>query len=103
MVLFCQWGTENQSAFSSVGLPDISNNADSVKPFLSTLLFSSFHLKEFFSFVFFLLGIDDHGSFVICRASSVRPKHLCDQNFDHDYYFKLPFQGAGCPIIWTTL
>src|SRR5882762_928608 len=44
------------------------------------------------------LCIDDHGSFVICRADSVRPKHLSDQNFDHDYYFKLPLQGAGCPI-----
>jgi hypothetical protein len=31
------------------------------------------------------LGIDDHGSFVICRSVSVRPKHLSDQNFDHDY------------------
>src|SRR2546427_1741379 len=47
-------------------------------------------------------SIDDHGSLVICRAASVRPNHLSDQNFDHDYYFKLPFQGAGCPIIWTT-
>jgi hypothetical protein len=44
-----------------------------------------------------------HGSFVICRVNSVRPKHLFDQNFDHDYYFKLPLQGAGCPIKWTTL
>jgi hypothetical protein len=36
---------------------------------------------EFFPFVlfcFFLLCIHDHGSFVICRASSVRSKHLCD-------------------------
>jgi hypothetical protein len=60
-------------------------------PFLSALL--SFHLKEFFSFVsflFFLLCIDDHGSFVIWRSDSVRPKHLTDQNFDHDYFFKLP-------------
>src|SRR5882762_4037234 len=48
------------------------------------------------------LCIDDHGSFVICRADSVRPKHLSDQNFDHDYYFKLPLQGAGCPIKRTT-
>src|ERR1700693_4107476 len=65
-------------------------NADPVKWFLSTLL--PFHLKEFFSsffFVFLLLRIDDHGSFVICRATSVRPDHLSDQNFDHDYYFKL--------------
>jgi len=33
--------------------PDISNNVGPVKLFLKTLL--SFHLKEFFSFVFFLL------------------------------------------------
>jgi len=45
---------------------DISNNVGSVKLFLNTLL--SFHLKEFFSFVFFgflFPCIDDHGSFVI--------------------------------------
>src|SRR5450755_549655 len=35
-----------------VGLPDISNNVDPVKHFLKTLL--SFHLKELFSFVFFV-------------------------------------------------
>jgi hypothetical protein len=33
-----------------VALPDISNNVGPVKLFLKTLL--SFHLKEFFSFVF---------------------------------------------------
>ena len=52
-------------------------------------------------FVFFNLCIDDHGSFVIFRSASVRPRHLFDQNFDHDYFFKLPFQGAGCPIMCT--
>ena len=31
---------------------------------------------------------DDHGSFVIFRSVSVRPRHLFDQNFDHDYFFK---------------
>jgi hypothetical protein len=36
------------------------------------------------------------------RNLTVRPKHLSDQNFDHDYYFELPLQGAGCPIKWTT-
>ena len=51
--------------------------------------------------VFFVLCIDDHGSLVIFRSASVRPKHLFDQNFDHDYFFKLPLQGAGCPIKWT--
>jgi hypothetical protein len=35
-------------------LPDISNNVGPVKHFLNTLL--SFHLKEFFSFVFFLFS-----------------------------------------------
>ena len=44
------------------------------------------------------LCFDDHGSFVIFRSVSVRPRHLFDQNFDHDYLFKLPLQGAGCPI-----
>src|SRR5215470_3956746 len=44
------------------------------------------------------LRFDDHGSFVIFRSVSVRPRHLIDQNFDHEYFFKLPLQGAGCPI-----
>ena len=47
------------------------------------------------------LCIDDHGSLVIFRSVSVRPKHLFDPYFDHDYFFKLPFEGAGCPIKWT--
>src|SRR5215472_16199726 len=42
--------------------------------------------------------IDDHGSFVIFRSASVRPRHLFDHDFDHDYFFKLPLQGVGCPI-----
>ena len=80
-------------------LPDISNNVGPVKLFSNTLL--PFHLKEFFSFVLlrFLFYIDDHGSFVIFRSASVRPKHLFDHYFDHDYFFKLPLQGAGCPTI----
>jgi hypothetical protein len=45
-------------------------------------------------FNWFDLFIDDHGSFVIYRATSVRPKHLSDQDFDHDYYFKLSFRGS---------
>ena len=32
----------------------------------------------------------------LARNLAVRPKHLSDQNFDHDYYFKLPLQGAAC-------
>jgi len=46
----------------------------------------------------FIHRFDDHGSFVICRSASVRPNHLFDQNINHDYFFKLPLQGAGCPI-----
>src|ERR1700676_2113106 len=84
------------------GLPDISNNVGPVKHFLNALL--SFHLKEFFSFALFrflFFCIDDHGSFVIQRSASVRPKHLFDQTFDHDYFCKLPLQGGGCPIKCT--
>jgi hypothetical protein len=40
------------------GLPDISNNVGPVKHFLKTLL--SFHLKEFFSFVFFVFFFSLH-------------------------------------------
>jgi hypothetical protein len=43
------------------------------------------------------LCIDDHGSFVIFRSASVRPKHLFDPYFDHDYLFELPFSGSGMP------
>jgi hypothetical protein len=44
------------------------------------------------------LCFNDHGSFVIFRSVSVRPKHLFDLYFDHDC-FKLPLQGPvpGCP------
>ena len=66
-----------------VGLPDISNNVGPVKLFLKTLL--PFRLKEFFSFAFFFFCIDNHGSLVIFRSASVRPKHLFDPYFDHDY------------------
>ena len=45
----------------------------------------------------FGLCIDDHGSFVIFRSASVRLRHLFDQYFDHDYFFKLPFAGSGMP------
>jgi hypothetical protein len=31
------------------------------------------------------LCFDDHGSFVIFRSVSVRPIHLFDHYFDHDY------------------
>ena len=80
------------------GLPDISNNVGPVKSFLSALLRA---LRRVVLFVFVDFCIDDHGSLVIFRSASVRPRHLFDQNFDHDYFFKLPLQGAGCPIKWT--
>ena len=50
---------------------------------------------------FIHLCIDDHGSFVVFRSVSVRPKHLFDPYFDHDYLFELPLQGAGCPFKFT--
>jgi hypothetical protein len=34
--------------------------------------------------VLFDLRIDDHGSLVIFRSASVRPKHLFDPYFDQD-------------------
>src|SRR6266852_6454020 len=67
-------------------------------PYLSALLRS---LWRVVLFAFVDLCIDDHGSLVIFRSASVRPRHLFDQYFDHDYFFKLPFQGAGCPIKCT--
>ena len=30
--------------------------------------------------------------------NSVRPMHLFDHTFDHDYFFELPVKGAGYPI-----
>jgi hypothetical protein len=47
-------------------LPDISNNAGPVKPFLNTLL--SFHLKEFFSFVLVLFGLPFSASTTAARS-----------------------------------
>lgn len=52
-------------------------------------------------FGFFDLCIDDRGSLVIFREASVRPKHLFNPNFDHDYFFELPLHGAGCPFKFT--
>src|SRR5215469_1001646 len=79
-----------------VALPDISNRVGSVKAFLNELLRALRRGESFFSFL--SLCIDDHGSFVISQSVSVRPKHLFDQNFDHDYFFKLPLSGSGMPI-----
>jgi len=90
-----------------VGLvSDISNNAGSCQDlfyefFGLSFLFSGTlppSLRRVVLFVPLKLCFDDHGSFVIFRSVSVRPRHLIDQNFDHDYFFKLPLQGAGCPI-----
>src|ERR1022692_1592958 len=58
------------------------------KVVLSALLRSLRRVSPFV--VLFGPSVDDHGSSVIFRSVSVRPKHLFDQNFDHDYYFKLP-------------
>jgi len=33
------------------------------------------------------------------QARLLRPDF--DQNFDHDYFFKLPLQGAGCSFMFT--
>jgi hypothetical protein len=72
--------------------------------FVLSFLFSGTQLLSLLRVVFvvfFALCIDDHGSLVIFRSASARPRHLSDQNFDHDCFFKLPWQGAGRPITWT--
>ena len=77
----------------------ISKNVGPVKaffPFFCTPLHSLLRV------VLFVLFDPLHRRPRLARNLTVRPKHLSDQNFDHDYYFKLPLQGAGCPIIWTT-
>jgi len=61
-------------------------------PFLNffglSFLFSSTLLRslrrEWSSWFFFDLRFDDHGSLVIFRSASVRPKHLFDPCCDHD-------------------
>jgi len=103
--LYCYRRPDSWLSPGKSPLPDISNNVGSVKLFFNTLLSS--YLKEVFSFVLFRFLFSPASTttarFAIFRSASVRPKHLFDQNFDHDYFFKLPFQGAGCPIKWTAL
>jgi hypothetical protein len=79
-------------------IPDISNNVGPVKSFLSAALRALRRVV----FVFLLISASTTTArFVISRSVSVRPKHLFDQHFDHDYFFGLPLQGAGCPIKCT--
>jgi hypothetical protein len=42
------------------------------------------HSEEWSSWFSFDLCVDDHGSPVIFRSASVRPKHLFDLYFDQD-------------------
>ena len=63
-------------------LPYISNNVGPVKSFLSRLLPPL--LRVVFAALFHF-SLDDHGSLVIFRSASVRPIHLFDPYFDHDY------------------
>jgi hypothetical protein len=41
--------------------------------------------------------LDDHGSLIIFRSASVRPKHRFDPYFDHDYMLQhnTPFRKVG--------
>ena len=86
-------------------LPDISNNVGPVKSFF-----------QFFSAVFVFswrttpftprsglvglvhLSFDDHGSFRNLSVGFSPTQTSLRSNFNHDYLFKLPLQGAGCPI-----
>jgi hypothetical protein len=72
------------------GLPDISNNVGPVKHFLSTLLH---RLKRVFSLPSFVVSLIGPGQVRFVRnlaVGSVRPNHLFDLNFDHDWFFELP-------------
>jgi hypothetical protein len=70
-------------------LSGISNNVGPVKSFFlfCTTFFAhlSIHSEEWSSLFSVDLCIDDHGSLVIFRSASVRPIHLFDPYFDHDY------------------
>src|SRR5712664_3618508 len=79
--------------------PDISNNVGPVKSFLSALL------RSLLRVVFLVLL-----SLLLRRSRLVRNLSVgfqSDLNIssirtsNHDYFFKLPFQGAGCPIKCT--
>ena len=78
-----------RSAFTLDAFSDISNNVGPVKSFFLFLhnFFAHLfiHSEEWSSLFFVDLCIDDHGSLVIFRSASVRPKHLFDPYFDHDY------------------
>jgi hypothetical protein len=77
---------------------DISDNAGSVNSFLSALRRSLRRVSV--TLVFFVACVDDHGSPVIFRSVSVRPTHLFDQNFDHNYSCKLPLANpSGAPVL----
>jgi hypothetical protein len=76
----------------NVGLPDISNNAGSRQEVFLYFLFSLFFFGHTTPFTpksglrcSLKLCFDNHGSLVIFRSVSVRPKHLFDSYFDHDY------------------
>ena len=60
-------------------------------------------LQRVFSFVIFPgPSVDNHGSPVIFRAVSVRPKHLSDPNFRPRLLVQTPSrEGAGCPFKYT--
>jgi len=79
----------------------VSGNLTSLR--MSALSSLFFFLSTAFFFFYPHFTFDPlHRRPRLARNLTVRPKHLSDQNFDHDYYFKLPLRGAGCPIIWTT-
>src|ERR1700676_3311300 len=67
-----------------LGLPDISNNVGPVKSFLSRLLRSLRRVGLPCSLL--TSASTTTARFVIFRSASVRPKHLFDPYFDHDYF-----------------
>jgi hypothetical protein len=88
----CKWGSPECciDLLKPPRLPYIFNNVGPVKHFFERT--SPFTCKSFF--FRFLRCFSDRprqARFVRNLAvGSVRPKHLFDQNFDHDYFFELP-------------
>jgi hypothetical protein len=90
-----QLGLQVSEPFSSSTSSHFSGNPTSLTMsalsspffFFFTTFFAhlSIHSEEWSSLFSVDLCIDDHGSLVIFRSASVRPKHLFDPYFDHDY------------------
>ena len=76
----------------------VSDNVGAVKHFLSILL-RALRRARHFALVEGLCHTNQGSLVIYFRfGHSVRPMHLFDRNFDHDYYFELPTEGERDPL-----